>query len=153
MTEKKINENDYISSILEVKKAAGYGVMPCLRALKRMDGNVQKAIKYLCENCEDTIQIGMIREICNDDAYPSIRDLINRPIAEKKKVLEYMKTSKADTVTHTALKDAINPNKSMPDLYMITDGTYTWSSAALYYFEKYDMELPEEFVQWALEHL
>lgn len=96
------------------------------------------------------IEIGQIREIYKDDKYPSIKDLINKPIKEKKKVIEYMKKCKIEAVAPAIITDLINPEIKFAELYLMTDGKYEWRSDVIYYVEKYDMELPEEFIQHVL---
>ena len=138
--------------ILEVKKLTNRTVIESLRALKRTDWDAPKAVKYLCHACNNTIIIGLVREICGNDSYPSINDLINKPIMEKKKILEYMKQSKIDSVTAGSFIDLID-NKTKIYAFSMTDSKYSWSSYVVYYVEKYDIELPEEFVKYALNHL
>jgi hypothetical protein len=147
-----MKENEQILKIVKVKEITGYGVMECRKALKRTDWDIQNAVKYLCHASENPIRIGLVREIYNNDKFPSIYDLINKPIKEKNRILEYMKQSKIDAVTAGSFIDLID-NKTKIYAYSITDGKYSWGSDTVYYLEKYDMELPEEFVQHALSHL
>jgi len=35
----------------------------------------------------------------------------------------------------------------------MSDGKYQWRSDIIYYVEKYDLELPEEFVNYVLEQI
>ena len=94
--------------------------------------------------------VGETREIYHDDQYPSILDLINKPIREKEKVLSYMRKGHIDAVAPARLRDVINPENKIPDLFLMSDGTYGWRSDVIYYVEKYDMALPDEFVQHVL---
>lgn len=96
------------------------------------------------------IEIGQTREIYHDDEYPSIMELIHKPIKEKEKVLKYMKKCHIDAVAPAMLRDIINPENRIHDLFAMSDGTYGWRSDVIYYVEKYDMALPEEFVQHVL---
>ena len=99
------------------------------------------------------IVIGQTREIYKDDKYPSIKELINRPIREKKKVIEYMKKCKIMAVAPAIVTDLVNPEIKFTELFLMSDGKYEWRSDVIYYVEKYDMELPEEFVQHVLQQL
>lgn len=157
----KINEKDgylldgekqYLK-VVEVKEITGHEAMDCLKALKRMDWNIQDTVKYLCQISNDTVEIGQIRESYKDDKYPSIKDLINKPIRNKKEIIEYMKGCKIQAAAPAVVIDLINPEIKLGELYMMTDGKYSWRSDVIYYFEKYDMELPEEFIHHALRHL
>lgn len=99
------------------------------------------------------IVIGQTREIYKDNKYPSIKELINKPIKEKNKVLRYMKKCNIDAVAPAALRDVINPENRIHELYCMSDGIYGWRSDVIYYVEKYDMALPEEFIQHVLSQV
>mgnify|MGYP001046517198 CR=1 FL=1 len=99
------------------------------------------------------VVIGLTRELDNDSKYPSIKELINKPIKEKKKVIEYMKKCKVIGVAPAIVRDVINPENRIPELLLMTDGIYEWRSDIIYYVEKYDMELPEEFIQHILKQV
>ena len=96
------------------------------------------------------IEIGQTREIYKNDKYPSVMELINKPIREKEKVLHYMKKSHIDAVAPARLRDIINPENTIPELFYMSDDIYGWRSDVIYYVEKYDMALPDEFVQHVL---
>jgi hypothetical protein len=96
------------------------------------------------------IVIGQTREVYNDDKYPSIEELIGNPISEKNKILVYMKSCKISSVSPAIVTDVINPKNKINELYCMTDGIYGWRSDVIYYVEKYDMALPDEFVQHVL---
>lgn len=98
----------------------------------------------------DMIFIGEIREHIKDNSLPSIWDLINKPVREKEKVLRYMKKCSVDAVAPAIVRDVINPEKRIPELFLMSDGTYGWRSDVIYYVEKYNMALPEEFVRHVL---
>ena len=96
------------------------------------------------------IIIGHTCELDKDNKYPSIKELINKPIKEKEKVIKYMKKCKVVAVAPAIVRDIINPNNKIAELCLMTDGKYEWRSDIIYYVEKYDMELPEEFIQHVL---
>lgn len=96
------------------------------------------------------IPIGLTRELDKDSNYPSIKDLINKPVKEKKKVLEYMRKGKVIAVAPAIIRDVMNPEVSLPELFLMSDGEYEWRSDVIYYVEKYDMALPDEFLQHVL---
>lgn len=99
------------------------------------------------------IEIGQTLEIYHNDKYPSIMELINKPIREKEKILRYMKKCHIDAVAPARLRDVINPENKIPDLFAMSDDTYCWRSDVIYYVEKYDMALPEEFIQHVLSRM
>lgn len=96
------------------------------------------------------IIIGQTREVYKDEKYPSIKDLINKPIKEKEKVIKYMRSCTITSASPAIITDLINPDIKFAELYCMTDGKYGWRSDVIYYVEKYDMELPEEFIQHVL---
>lgn len=148
-----MSDSEQILKIVKVNKSTGYNVMECRKALVRTDWDVQNAISYLCKVEYNCIEIGMTREIYNNEKYPSMRDLIYKPIKEKDKIVKYMKESKIQAVAPAIVTDVINPEIRFGELFFMTDSKYCWRSDVIYYFDKYDMELPEEFIQHALKHL
>lgn len=99
------------------------------------------------------IIIGQTCEVYKDNKYPSIKDLINKPIKEKEKVIEYMKKCRIEAASPAIVTDLIDSKNRITELYSMTDGKYAWRSDVIYYVEKYDMELPEDFIQHVLNQL
>jgi hypothetical protein len=99
------------------------------------------------------IIIGQTCEVYKDDKYPSLKDLINKPIKEKEKILKYMKKCTVTSASPAVITDLINPEIRFNELLCMTDGKYGWRSDVIYYVEKYDMELPEEFIEHALNEI
>lgn len=99
------------------------------------------------------IVIGQTLEVYKDAKYPSIRDLINKPIKDKARIINYMKKCKVGAIAPAIITDIIDKETIIPELYMMNDGIYTWRSDVIYYVEKYDMELPEDFIQHVLSQL
>jgi len=93
------------------------------------------------------ILIGEIQELLKNDKYPSIKTLIHKPMKEKEQVIEYMKKSKVIAAAPAIVRDVLNPEIKIPELLLMSDGKYQWRSDIIYYVEKYDLELPEEFVR------
>jgi len=99
------------------------------------------------------ILIGEIQELLKNDKYPSIKTLINKPMEEKEKVVQYMKRSEVIAAAPAIVRDVLNPEVKIPELLLMSDGKYQWRSDIIYYVEKYDLELPEEFVNYVLEQI
>jgi|GEM_PF-755286 len=97
--------------------------------------------------------IGDIRELEKNEDYPSIYELINKPIKEKQKIIEYMKKAEILAVAPAAIRDVLNPEIRIPDLFLMGDGVYEWRSDIVYYLERYDLELPEEFLDHVFARL
>ena len=95
------------------------------------------------------IVIGRIMEN-NGAAYPSIKSMINKPIRNKKAVLDYMKRAKVVAASPAILIDVISNRPINSELLCYSDGKYGWRSDVIYYVDKYDMQLPDEFIDHAL---
>lgn len=95
-------------------------------------------------------EIGLIREIFGND-YPELRSLISaNPIDGKAKVLRYMKKAKVIATAAGSAKDFLTGETIRQPLTCQSDGQYTWRSDIVYFFEKYNLELPEAFIQKVL---
>lgn len=98
------------------------------------------------------IQVGKYKEIDNGDELPSLLDNItNEEIHEKQKVLSYMKCIRPDAYAPASLTDCITGERMDIALYSCHDGIYHWRSDIIYYFEKYNLRLPDDFIQFAVE--
>ena len=96
--------------------------------------------------------IGRIREL-NGDAFPSIMTLIHSNIPQKDKVLHYLKNAKIVAASPGIMRDVITGESTGVRTVCYSDGTYFWKSEVPYYVEKYNMALPEHFIQHVLsEH-
>ena len=84
-----------------------------------------------------------------DKGFPMLKDLIKDiDVKTKTEVLTYMKTSKfyvasAPSITKDLLGGGNIPNSS--DVY--SDGEYSWTTDDIYYFEKYNVSLDDEFIK------
>lgn len=94
------------------------------------------------------IVIGKSREIYNDKTLPSIKDNHRKlDPAIKKKVIGYLRAGRVTAASPAILKDVFTKEPLRIALCMQTDGQYAWRSDVLYYFEKYDLDLGEEFIE------
>jgi len=118
--------------------------------LRISKNNIRTYEKNFIQRGDNMIIIGQTCEVYKDNKYPSIKELINKPIKEKEKVIKYMKNCKITSASPAIITDLINPKIKFAELYSMTDGKYAWRSDVIYYVEKYDMELPEKFIQHIL---
>lgn len=96
--------------------------------------------------------IGKYKEIYNDNNLPSIYENISEtPIKRKKEILDHLKSGEISAVAPSYIKDIISGKAINQELMMINDGKYTWRSDVIYYFEKYNLKLPDEFVKEVLK--
>ena len=97
------------------------------------------------------IVISRFKEMMNDDQYPSIHSLISKNENEDKaKILNYLKAGKITSVSPSACYDVISGDKIKLPLQMMTDGKYAWRSDVIYYVEKYNMSLLNDFIKHVL---
>lgn len=96
------------------------------------------------------IIVGRIKENNGPD-FPALRSLIGKPMREKERVVQYLKTAPAIAAAAASMKDVLTNQYTGRELLVHTDGKFLWRSDVTYYVEKYDMELPDEFVKHILE--
>ena len=98
------------------------------------------------------IVIGRFKETYNDERYPSIFTAIREKApANKRKILAYLKSAKVVARAPGYLYDRVNNDVSIPNPACYDDGTYAWRSDVIYYYEKYNIELPEDFIRHVMK--
>lgn len=94
------------------------------------------------------IVIGRFRENYKDDKYPSIMDFIKDTEPSKKdEIIKYFDKSKISSVSTSYVYDEIEKTQTNIPLVMKTDGEYAWRSDLEYYYNKYNIGLPQEFIK------
>ena len=99
--------------------------------------------------------IGEVKEMYNDEKYRSVLPDIKskkkkKEIADKKQVLSYLKSFPAVSSSPYIVKDIITGDKINIPLEFYTDGVFGWRSDTVYYFEKYNLELGKDFINYVL---
>lgn len=98
------------------------------------------------------IVIGKFKETYNDNRLASIFDAVHdSPPPEKDKVLKYLKSGKAGAMSPSILYDRVSNGAGIiknPVCY--NDGVYAWRSDVIYYYEKYNIDLPDDFIKHVL---
>ena len=93
------------------------------------------------------IVLGQFKETYNNEKYPSIYTAIcNEPHPQKGKILAYLKSRKASAVSPGFYRDVIDNKTIINSPKCYTDGTYLWRSDTIYYFEKYNLRLNQDFI-------
>lgn len=98
------------------------------------------------------INIGFYKENTNDATLPSIYDDINCFTGNKEKILKYMKKCRVLAAAPSILRDVISGQPINKELTFMTDGVYGWRSDLLYYIDKYDLKLPDDFIKRVLSN-
>lgn len=99
------------------------------------------------------IWIGQFKENYNDERYPSILAAIHdEPPENKAKILRHLKNGFPAAMAPGYLYDKIDGSTLIPNPTCYHDGTYAWRSDLIYYYEKYNVDLPEDFIKHALKN-
>ena len=94
-------------------------------------------------------QVGFFRELAHGDPDgPSLRDAVREaPPSERERIANYLQAGNAFAVTGMAVDDVLDPDRTnIAELMTMTDGEWEWPSDLLYYFEEYNVAIPEDFV-------
>lgn len=95
------------------------------------------------------IGVDRFKEIYKDDSLPSIYDFIGeKTYKDKDLVLRYLKSGKKGAVAPAKIKDVITKEYIDIELCCYTDGYYAWRSDLIYYVDKYNLKLQDNFVNY-----
>jgi hypothetical protein len=78
------------------------------------------------------------------------KQFMDNPISNKVEILKYMKSLSPSIFTSAPVIDVFTDEevKSADNGY--TDGEYTWYESEIYYFEKYNLKLNDDFIEYVL---
>jgi len=83
----------------------------------------------------------------NQDAEKSMKDDFKAaPSPFYREIITYLKNGKVTLVAPSCAVDVISGERIDRTNCIMTDGEYTWSNMLIYYIQKYNLELPGEFV-------
>lgn len=84
--------------------------------------------------------------------YPKISTLISEtPIDEKQCVLSYLRNGTHTSESPAKVRDVITGESINERLSMQSDGVYAWRSDIAYYFDKYNIDLGNDFINHVLK--
>lgn len=90
-------------------------------------------------------------DLCPGRGYPSLYDSMSEePIPDKEKVLAYLNSGfelKNETVS---LRHDVFTGLPIGLRAYYTDGEWEWTNELIYYFSKYNIQLPAEFIRRVL---
>lgn len=88
------------------------------------------------------------------DNNKSVRSHIsNISIPEKERILRYLRGFPNYGTRCSTLYDYVEDVLYSPTVFSHFDGTYYWDDEEVYHFEKYNMELNEDFIKWVIERV
>ena len=96
------------------------------------------------------IVLGRYKEIYNSDSLPCLRDDIGRPNEHKELILDYMKRIESTSASPAKIRDVITGQEIDLPLECKNDGVYGWRTDYMFYIEKYDLRIPDDFVKYVL---
>ena len=70
-------------------------------------------------------------------------------IPNKNQIIRYMKNCKVIAAAPGRMKDAFDGNIIPGEMLAYSDGTYYWGAETIYYFDKYNLKLPDDFIDKA----
>lgn len=79
--------------------------------------------------------------------------LHSKPLHEKGAVLSFFRSMKPTAAAGGRFSDIKTGETINTDWFSYSSDIYSWSTSDIYHFEKYDLELKPEFVEYALAHL
>lgn len=95
--------------------------------------------------------IGGFKETYNSDRYPSIFTAIHDEAPENKsKILNYLKNGRVEAYAPGYFHDKVGSKDVIPAV-CYTDGEYEWRSDTIYYYEHYNIDLPDDFIKHVLK--
>lgn len=90
-----------------------------------------------------------IKEIDGDRFKPLTELVSSKPIPEKSRVHFYMRCAKCIAASSRRAHDLFTSELIQEELRVFSDGEYIWSTDTLYYFDKYNLCLPHDFINKA----
>lgn len=78
----------------------------------------------------------------------TIRDFISdKETYDKNKIIEYLKSQKRVASCPRAAIDCVTGEEISSSFSIYTDGEYDWCDFLIYHIEKYNVILPQEFIE------
>ena len=99
------------------------------------------------------LDISKCKEITEELDSSNIGSRIGFSCAEKNTVLNYLKERGEEYAVLTCGAMDYISDKPLNGISVksFTDGNYLWSNEEIYHFEKYDLKLNDDFIQYVLE--
>lgn len=101
----------------------------------------------------DLITLGKYKEFYKDDNLPSLFDNISdTPHQQKDRVIKVMESAIVSAAAPAILTDVISGERINEELTFKVIDKYGSRSDLLYYYKKYNLKLPDDFVRWCVEN-
>lgn len=97
--------------------------------------------------------VGQYEEFSPGMGYPSIKEHIqSEPHKSKAAILKHLRNGHVHMVTASRIVDILSGEKTNIELVFMNDGKYSWTSKVPYYVDKYNLQLPDDFVEHVLKN-
>ena len=103
-------------------------------------------------------EVGWYKEFVEDFApdyaakLPSMRDFISdEPIPHKDVIVAYLRTGELGSVMIGTMRDVFTGELTGISDHDRSDGEYEWDEGLAYYVDRYNLRLPQDFVDHILE--
>lgn len=84
---------------------------------------------------------------------PSIFASINKPVDDKALICSYLRNGYVMAACSDVVNDVVSPgNGAIGSPDDLTDGFWLWPGDLVYYVEKYDLKLDDDFVDYMKSH-
>lgn len=95
-----------------------------------------------------------IKEFSQNPNYPDLNTMINYPIESKSDILKFLKSFAPIAVMAHGTMDYV---KNIPDdtqsVTLFNFDEWFWTNEMIYHFEKYDLKLDDEFIDYVLNQV
>ena len=98
------------------------------------------------------IYLGLYNEINPGKGYPSMREFFSaEPYVGQREVVYYLLHGNEDMVSAKIPVDVFTGKPIRMNQVGMNDGEYSWWNTLAYYVEKYNLRLPQSFVEKAIK--
>ena len=89
---------------------------------------------------------------CANAKKPLLSELSkNKPLQNKSQILNYLRQGKITAAAPGVPVDIVLQERIKGYKTILSDGTYEWQSELIHYIDKYNMKLPDEFIEHVLK--
>lgn len=94
---------------------------------------------FICNvDLDEVSQVGL-KQLCSDS-----------PIKNKERIIAYLRKAPVSAYTSAPVADALTGEIISEADNARSDGTYTWYESEIYHFEKYNLKLNDDFIEYVL---
>lgn len=93
------------------------------------------------------------KELDNED-FPSIHDYLEKePYPNQDKIAHFLNNGKIELAQLSRDRDIFTGERIPREVLVMSDGDYYWANILVWYVEKYNLRMPEEFEKYILERM